>query len=120
MRISDWSSDVCSADRLCGRRRTKMGRGFICDGFALDRRSDGLRRIDLLIELQAESLALAPNNSRLDGVDVVKQHSNLLTLPQDLIVLSANPPRRDLPPDTSSAAQPRSPDHPPHNPSRPH
>src|SRR3546814_16401720 len=77
-----------------------MGRGFICDGFALDRRSDGLRRIALLIELQAESLALAQDNRRLDGVDVVKQHSNLLTLQQDLIALSAKPSRRDITHDT--------------------
>src|SRR3546814_10038520 len=79
-----------------------MGRGFICDGCALDRRSDGLRRIDLLIELQAESLALAPDNRRLDGVDVVKQHSNLLTLQQDLIALSAKPSRGDIPHDNRS------------------
>src|SRR3546814_10194009 len=110
MRISDWSSDVCSSDLfsrksrpICGRRRTKMGWGFICDGFALDRRSDGLRRIDLLIELQADSLALAPDNRRLDGVDVVKQHSNLLTLQQDLIALSAKPSRGDIPHDNASS-----------------
>src|SRR3546814_11541673 len=105
MRISDWSSDVCSSDLfsrksrpICGRRRTKMGRGFICDGFALDRRSDGLRRNDLLIELQAESLALAPDNSRLHGVERVQPHRHLPTLPHDLIALSANPTPRDIPP----------------------
>src|SRR3546814_21162282 len=101
---------------MCGSRRTKMGRGFICDGFALDRRSDGLRRIDLLIELQAESLALAPDNRRLDGVDVVKQNNNLLTLQQDLIALSAQPSRGDIPHDTASGAKPGRTNHPPKNP----
>src|SRR3546814_3095748 len=91
MRISDWSSDVCSSD-LCQMNRHRLKRRIIKNAQAMLKAGRKLRAFDHPGEYLRD---VKPGHNRFFGVDFLAalQHDALcrLTVEQDALYLAVEP-----------------------------
>src|SRR3546814_12169400 len=88
MRISDWSSDVCSSDLVCDRIAALLNDPQAVHGLVPDASAETLSR--LLAEAERQHILLTTGSAH-DRIQLLSATVDRITLPEDHIDLAIDP-----------------------------